>query len=393
MVKTERHCIKGTPEIVRLCGLSREIYNRCNFLMRKAWFERRRLPDINELVKGVESLDCFKNLHNTKTAKQTVRRTLSDWSDFRKTLAAWGKDPSRFISRPRPPGYKEKLAQVVFYEETIKRKPRKQGLIVPTNKCFSIASTRDFKQVVVTPKRWGFVIEVQYEEEVKDTRYWLDKGKTCCIDIGLNNLAAVTFDQTRPILVNGRIVKSINQWCNKNPSRARLRKRYWRLENYFHHASKMIIDACVKRGVGRIIVGRNKGWKLRLDMGSTNQDFQHVPFALFLQKLQYKAEAACIQVTYTEESWTSKASFYDRDEMPEVLVPETEPVFSGVRKHRGLYVTKDGFALNADVNASMNIGRKAIPESLGIGDRSLAARPWTVNPLKAASVKDVVVGL
>jgi len=107
-----------------------------------------------------------------------------------------------------------------------------------------------------------------------------------------------------------------------------------------------------------------------------------VPTYLLLEKIKYKAAIAGIDITFTEESYTSKASFYDRDPLPKYGEPV--PEFSGCRKHRGLYVA-NGFAVNADVNGSLNIGRKVIPEFLGIGDRSLAARPVRINPLKASA--------
>src|SRR5690242_5867532 len=115
MLLVERHEIKGTPEIVRLCTLSKELYNQCNFLMRKAWFGDERLPDINALIAAIKDEGCFKQLHNTKTAKQTVRKCLTDWSNFKRALTAWKKDPSKFVCCPKPPYYKDKLAQVIFY--------------------------------------------------------------------------------------------------------------------------------------------------------------------------------------------------------------------------------------------------------------------------------------
>jgi len=244
-------------------------------------------------------------------------------------------------------------------------------------------TTEGYKQVVITPKAFGFVIEVQYESKEKDKKPKLSKDKVCTIDIGLNRLAAITYDQKRPILVNGRIVKSINQWYNKRPCKSRLRKRYFRLENYFHHVSKFVVDLCVKEGIGRIIIGKNNGWKQNINLGKkTNQAFCSVPVYLLLEKIKYKAAIVGIDVTFTEESYTSKASFYDRDPLPAYEKGVTH-TFSGKRKYRGLYISKDGFAVNADVNGSLNIGRKVIPEFLGIGDRSLAARPVVINPLKA----------
>jgi len=140
--------------------------------------------------------------------------------------------------------------------------------------------------VVITPKAFGFVIEVQYETNDKKVKTKVSKGKVCTIDIGVNNLAAITYDQNHPILVNGRIVKSINQWYNKRPCKTRNRKRYWRLENYFHHVSKFIVGLCVEEGIGRIIIGRNEGWKQRNKLG---QNFQYIPFYRLLEKIKYKA--------------------------------------------------------------------------------------------------------
>ena len=386
MLLVERHYSKGTPEIVRLCSLSKDLYNRCTFLMRKALFSEQRLPDITILINETKELDCFKQLHNTKTAKQTIRKCLTDWSNYRKARFAYSKDKSKFVRFPKAPNYKQKLAQVIFYNETIKGGQAHKILpkLTATNNCFSVRFKENYKQVVITPKTFGFMIEVQYESEETKKKVKLDKNKVCTIDIGLNTLAAITLDQQRPILINGRILKSINQWYNKCPCKSRSRKRYFRIENYFHHTSKFIVDLCVKNKVSKLIIGRNEGWKQRINLGKkTNQAFCLIPTYLLLEKIKYKALMYGIEVIFTEESYTSQSSFFDNDSLPKYGDEKVE--FSGKRKYRGLYVSKDGFAINADVNGSLNIGRKVIPEFYAsrIGDRSLAARPAVINPLKA----------
>lgn len=390
MLLVERHQIKATPQIIELCKNSKELYNKCNYYMRKQWFSNLKnenwdtsLPDINVLVGFIQHEPSFKNLHNTKTAKQTIRKCLSDWSNFRKALKVYNKNSNGFLSKPKPPHYKDKLAQVIFYNETIKKKPLKQGIITPTNGCFSIKSSREFKQVVITPKKFGFVVDVQYEKESPHKV----KGKgVCCIDIGLNTLAAITSDQFSPILINGRIVKSINQWYNKCPSKRNGRKRYFRLENYFHHVSKLIIELCLRHNCGTIIIGKNDGWKQNMKMRkSVKQNFQYVPFCNLMQKINYKAALVGIRIVFTEEAYTSKASFLDRDSLPRY--GEAEPIFSGKRVKRGLYRTANGRLINADVNGSANIGRKVIQnEEIIQGlDRSVAATPVRVNPLKISA--------
>lgn len=388
MLLVERHQIKATPQVVELCKISKELYNKCNYHMRHRWFSNLKsndwsipLPDINVLIGLVQNEPSFKSLHNTKTAKQTVRKVLSDWSNFKKAIAAFNKDASKFAKKPKPPYYKKDLAQVIFYDETIKKKPLKQGIITPTNSCFSIKSNRKFKQVVITPKRFGFVVDVQYEQEVPHKNK--EKG-VVCIDLGLNNLAAITSDQFSPILVNGRIIKSINQWFNKKPTKKNSRKRHWRLENYFHHVSKMIIELCQKHNCGTIIIGKNDGWKQEMNLGKrTNQNFQSVPFYNLMQKISYKAMIAGIRVVFTEESYTSKASFLDRDPLPNYQ-QGLNPKFSGKRIKRGLYRAASGQVINADINGSANIGRKVIRDNDIIVelDRSVAATPVLINPLR-----------
>ena len=355
--------------------------------MRKAWFEKERLPDISILIKATQHLDCFKNLHNTKTAKQTVRQVLTDWSNYRKALSAYGRDKSKFLGCPKPPYYKKKLAQVIFYNETIKggQSGRPLVFLTPTNGCFSIKSDKPFKQVVATPKTFGFMVEVQYEQKAPP-KARANKNNFCCIDIGLNNLCAITSDKHSPILINGRIVKSFNRWFNKNISQKSSRKRYFRLENYFHNVSKMIVENCAKHNIGTIVIGKNDGWKTGMKLGKkTTQNFQSVPFCNLLQKIQYKADALGIDVVFTEESYTSQASFLDRDEIPVwTKGKKNEQSFSGTRVKRGLYRSDEGTLLNADANGSANIGRKVFPESAfgAQWDRSVAATPVVVNPLR-----------
>ena len=386
MLQVERHHHKGNDQIVALCKTSKELYNKCNFLMRQAWFGDMSLPNINDLVAAMHDEDCFKDLHNTKTAKQTIRKVLTDWSNFKAALRAWKADPTAF-RKPKPPYYKKELAQVIFYKETILGGQSGKDLteIVPTNKCFSVPSTRKFKQVVITPKTFGFVIDVQYEVPTPPKK---DGEGVCNIDIGLNNLATLTSDQHEPILVNGRIVKSINQKFNKYRTKRESKKRYFRLENYFHHVSKMIVANCLKYNISKIIIGKNDGWKQRMNLGKkTNQNFQSVPFWKLIEKIKYKAVLAGLEVVVTEEAYTSKASFLDRDPLPQ-YEKGVSHVFSGTRMGRGRYRAMDGRVINADVNGSANIGRKVIRDGEVIArlDKSLAARPVRVNPLKFFSV-------
>src|SRR5262249_49338266 len=102
-------------------------------------------------------------------------------------------------------------------------------------------------------------------------------------------------------------------------------------------------------------------WKQEVDMGTrNNQTFVQLPHSWFIQMLQYKAQLVGITVVVREESYTSKASFLDLDDIPTYDPKRAgKPKFSGKREKRGLYRAKDGRRINADINASYNILRKA----------------------------------
>ncbi len=405
MIITERHSIKSTPELLELCSLSKELYNRCNFILRKSFFTPKSIkipfPNISILVQQLQKLECYKNLHNTKTAKKTILKCLTDWTNFFKALRAYKINSSKFLNKPKPPHYKKKLASVIFDRETIKggqsKNSKHKGFITPTNDLFKIKSNKSFKQVVVTPVTFGFIVEVSYDsdeqfkikgEKINDLK--LNKNNFISIDLGINNLCSITSNQLgalRPILINGRPLKSINQYYNKNKCKRNSRKRYFRIENYFHHTSKFIINYCIKNDIGKIIIGKNDGWKAEINLGKkTNQSFNSIPHNKLISKIKYKAELQGIEVILTEESYTSKASFIDNDILPKFYKENKEKYeFNGKRISRGLYKSiKSNFVLNADVNGSLNIARKVIPEFCfpkenKIGDRSLAARPQIIN--------------
>jgi putative transposase len=449
MIITQRHSIKSSKELVLFCSLTKQLYNRCNYLIRQSFFSQRdkpnkHLPDAKYLIKELKSFPAYVAIANTKTSKQTIRQCLTDWSNFFKSLKAYAKDKTLFKRCPCPPGYKHKLAQVIFDNETIKdgqSKELRKSLtqLTANNDLFSIKSDKPFKTVTVTPKTFGFIIDVTYDSEdvvkqkpkqepkqkekqkpCSETKsVKLDKSRLCTIDMGVNILAAITLNQCSPLLINGRIPKSFNHLYNKQISKLKstnsankipdklMKKRYFRFQNYFHHVSKYIISKCLEHGCGTIVIGRNKGWKqntIKRLRKKNRKEFQSIPFSLLQQKIEYKAKLSGIEVVFVEEAYTSQASFFDDDVLPsyeeakELKEQNLMPEFSGVRKKRGLYITKDGKAIHADINGSLNIGRKylnskkeskAIPESLSesekIRNKSLAARPVGVNPLQSFS--------
>jgi putative transposase len=211
-------------------------------------------------------------------------------------------------------------------------------------------------------------------------------------DIGLNNLATLASDKPGflPRFVNGRPVKSINQYYNKRRAQLQGRlgeahtsprlerittKRTRRIDHYLHTASRRIIDLLVAEGIGTLVIGKNPLWKQEANLGRRgNQNVVGVPHARFIAMLSYKAELVGIQVMVTEESYTSQASFLDADPLP-VYGSAEAPAFSGRRVKRGRYRAADGTPINADVNGAYHIMRKGAPEAFAQGSSGCVVHP------------------
>ena len=283
-----------------------------------------------------------------------------------------------------------------------------RGIIKPSMLPIEVKTQQDpqqIDQVRIVPRNGHYVVEIIYSKEPVHAQ--VDPSFCVAIDLGVTNLAAITSNRAGfiPRLVNGRTLKSINQWYNKRmkelklclpkEDRERVTKqmeqitthRNRQVNYYLHAASKAIIDFLVKEGVGTIIVGKNPLWKQEAGMGRrNNQNFVQIPHAKFIDMLTYKAELVGIQVEVQEESYTSKASFLDLDPIPTYKPnDETEHTFSGKRigRRNRLYRTKDGRVICADVNGSYNILRKRKPDAFS-RENAKGIAAYVVQPLRLA---------
>ena len=358
-----------------LCFKSKNLYNAANYTIRQYYLLNNKFINYHQLDKLMQKHEAYKALP-AKVSQQTLMILDKNWKSFFNAQKSFKENPQLFNKAPKPPQYldKQKGRFLTIYST---QATKKNNILSKTN--IQIKTDKKYTEIRIVPKQFGYIIEIVYEQECKDKK---ENGNYCSIDLGVNNLATITSNQTNPILINGRIVKSINQFYNKKLSqitskkkRNRLiQKRYFRLENYFHHVSKFIINYCNKNNISKIIIGYNKEWKQNINLSKkTNQSFCFIPYLNLINKIKYKSELEGIELICVEESYTSKASALDNDLM-------IKGEFSGKRIKRGLYRSKDGFIINADVNGSLNIGRKVIHEL--VVDRSLVARPLKVNPLK-----------
>ena len=198
-----------------------------------------------------------------------------------------------------------------------------------------------------------------------------DNDPYASVDSGVDNLAAfVTNTADTPILINGRPLKSVNQFYNKRIDGLQsLRPKYFsrrmslitskrnrQIEDYLHKASRLIVAECSARDVNIIVIGQNKNWKQRIELSKrVNKNFVQLPFAKFVQMIKYKAESRGITILLTEESYTSGTSFLDGE------LPTKDNYDKRRRVHRGLFIANDGTRINSDVNGAFQIMRKVLP--------------------------------
>lgn len=381
MQLVEQHIIdKADPRwtaIDTACFLSKNLYNAANYLVRQEFIFCQRYISYSELNKLMQANPDYCALPR-KVSQQVLRQVDHDWQSFFAALSEWKRAPEKFTRQPRLPRYKHTTDGrngLTYTSQAVSAPALEKGVIVPSQLDIQVKTKQNnINQVRIVPRKSHYVVEVVYMIRRKPAE--LDDLLIAGVDTGLDNLAAVTSNKPgfKPILVNGRPLKSINQFYNKyraflqsqidntsNPVlKARLErltdKRNRKVKHEMHVASRRIIDRLAAERIGVLIIGKNVGWKRESNLGKrTNQNFVSIPHTQFIDMLTYKADLVGMRVVLTEESYTSKCSFLDLEPM------ESRQKYAGRRVHRGLFRAHNGRTLNADVNGSYNIIRKVAP--------------------------------
>ena len=411
----ERHIIsKGHSfykEIDELCFLSKNLYNKANYIIRQEFIRttKEKEAGLHEYAIWIRYNRLQKELQNSndydyrklpaKISQQVLKTLDKNWISFFESLKEWKQHPEKYEGQPRLPKYKDKIRgrnMLTYTIQAISTKELKSGIVhlsgtkitIPTNKS-------NIQQVRIIPRYAHYVIEIVYIKQIESLN--LNANNIAGIDIGLSNLAAVTsnLNGVVPLLINGRPLKSINQYYNKKKARLQsfvgdkktsnrlerlTTKRNRKIDNYLHNASAEIVQHLVSNNIGTLVIGKNKLWKTEVNMGrKNNQNFVSIPHARFISMIEYKCLLVGIAVKYTEESYTSKCSFVDFEELGH------REKYLGRRKHRGLFVSKEKTMLNADCNGSGNIVRKVFPNAFADGIQGVVVRPIRITPYKLAS--------
>jgi putative transposase len=378
MLLTEQVQKLHSPSLSHLCHLSKNLYNLANYYVRQEFFHLGNWLRYQDLWYMLKKHDAYGKLP-AQTAQQTLRLLDRNWKSFFEAMKGWKKHPQKYRGRPSIPKYLRKDGETLA-TFTNQQCRIKGGLLhFPKKATLPPIKTRlegdDLHQVRIVPKGTYYVVEIIYEQEVGDLH--LDTDRIVGIDLGLNNIVTMGNNAgLKPAIIKGGVVKSVNQFYNKEVAKYRSKKddqgytfetrrlrkltkdRNNKLHDFFHKASRKVIQYCKEHDFGTLVIGYNEGWKDRINLGKkTNQNFVQVSFLKLVQKIRYKAKLVGITVKLVNEDYTSKCSFLDGEAVGR------HGHYKGKRVSRGLFQASDGTVLHADVNACYNIIEKAFPKA------------------------------
>lgn len=405
VTRVETHFIKKSDPFYEWASneflLSRNLYNRTLYIYRQAFTgKHENIPDFIDIIKDERFVGKFevrkrmgelndsdyRAMHKSHSANQVIAQVDTIWKAWFKALNAYKKNTSKFTGRPKMPKYKkEGVPNILIYDDA---KLQNDGSIniSKTVKIPVFTKVSKIQEVRLIPSNNHIKVEIVYHKEVDDKG--LNKDNALGIDLGLNNLMAVTSNEgSISSLVNGRPLKAINHYYNKKKAHytsilnkhgkkfsKRLKrleaKRMMKIKDYLHKASRRVVDMMIDNDIGTCVFGHNKGWKQEINLGKvTNQNFVQIPFNNLIQMVQYKIEDIGGEFIVKNEAYSSKCSFLDDEKIGK------KKNYAGKRTKRGLFVTGNKKAINADINGSLNIIK------LGTG-KSFSVKSNVFNPTK-----------
>ena len=385
-----KHLTKEEYNILReLCRTAKNLTNQAIYNVRQHYFQEKQFLKYESNYHEMKNSESYKLL-NSNMAQQTLKDVNEMFKSFFSLikLAKQGKYNFKHIKLPNylpKNGYanliigminiKDDMILTVPYSYTFKKKyETKIQIKVP-----KVLEDKIIKEIRIIPKFNARFFEIQYTYEIDEENINLNTNNALAIDLGINNLCTCVTNTGKSFIVDGRKLKSINQFFNKQNAKLQSikdkqnilrqtkqqflisRKRKNRVDDYINKTCRYIINYCLTNNIGTLVIGYNQSFQCKANLGKrNNQIFTQLPFGKIREKLEYLCKRYNINYILQEESYTSKASFFDNDKLPVYNMdnPQTYE-FSGVRIKRGLYQTKNGYCFNADCNGALNILRKS----------------------------------
>ena len=377
-----------------LSHIAKNLTNEAIYNIRQYYFNKKKYLSYNENYKILKNSENYKKL-NSNMAQQILKEVDGSFKSFFSLikLAEKGKYNFKDIKLPN---YLDKKGFTTLIIGFVRLNENK--LTIPYSNLFSkehkkieinippILVDKKIKEIRIIPKQHSRYFEIQYTYEVKEIQRELNKENVLGIDLGIDNLCTCVTNTGASFIIDGRKLKSINQYYNKINAKLQsikdkqkierttlrqkriTRKRNNRINDYLSKAARIIINYCLNNDIGKLVLGYNEDFQRNSNIGSiNNQNFVNIPYGKLRDKLIYLCKLYGIEFKLQEESYTSKASFFDGDEIP-IYDKENlqEYIFSGKRIKRGLYQTSAGKLINADCNGALNILRKSKVVDLSI---------------------------
>ena len=370
-----------------LSHTAKNLYNQAVYNIRQYYFQENKYLNYQKNNSLLKSSENYKTL-NSNISQQILKEVDGSFKSFFSLLKK--KNKGMYNAKVKLPSYLPKNSFttlvigfvrlnedtfVIPYSNSFKKNHKKISIKIPP-----ILLDKKIKEIRIIPKFNARFFEVQYTYEVQEEQRNLDKNHALAIDFGINNLATCVTSKGRSFIIDGKKLKSINQWFNKENARLQsikdkqkygkkptLRQKYLyssrnnKVNDYMSKTARKIINYCLENNIGTLVCGYNETFQRNSNIGkANNQTFVNIPFGKLREKFEYLCKLYSLRFVEQEESYTSKSSFFDMDILPKFEADTSQTYsFSGKRIKRGLYQTSKDYLLNADVNGALNILRKS----------------------------------
>lgn len=385
-----KHLTKEEYNILReLCRIAKNLTNQAIYNIRQHYFQEKQYLRYEANYHEMKHLENYKLL-NSNISQQTLKDVDKMFKSFFALikLAKQGKYNFKHIKLPNylpKNGYSNlAISQIRLRKDNILTIPLSNTFKKKYNnkieiKIPQVLEGKKIKEIRIIPKFNARFFEIQYTYEIEEENINLNTNNALAIDLGVNNLCTCVTSAGKSFIIDGKKLKSINQFFNKQNAKLQSikdkqninrqtkqqylisRKRKNRVDDYINKTCRYIINYCISNDIGTLVIGYNQSFQNKTNLGKrNNQIFTHLPFGKIREKLEYLCKRYNINYILQEESYTSKASFFDNDDLPIYNAdnPQTYE-FSGKRVKRGLYQTKNNYLFNADCNGALNILRKS----------------------------------
>ena len=407
--RTEQHIITRNSKyykmLIHKCHQAKNIYNHGNYLIRQKFIKENlwlHYVELEQLVKNDLEYPDYWDWDLANSSQQVLRQLDKNWKSFFSAIKDWKKHPDKYTGRPKIPKYLKKDGVIEFALTTNQVKLKNNYIHFPKSmkgllikpQFIKLKNFIKFNACRIVPKNERIIIEFIYTIEVPDIK--IQSPYIGSIDLGVDNFATFVDNiGSRPIIINGKGLKSYNKYYNKliASEKSKLDKantgnyyshKLYRITNnrndkihlFMHRASSYIINRCIDLNIGIIVIGKNKGWKQKVELGkANNQAFVQIPYQKFINDLKYKGQEVGIQIIETEESYTSGTSFLDGE------LPTKENYNIERRIERGLFRSNEGILINSDVNSAYQIMKKVFRDAEMPAGRGYVMNPIRVNVL------------